>query len=68
VAEVYRRLALSGAGAVDPTAQQGDPLLRRALYFQAVEAARTPVQRLRFLRAIIDDARKSALFCRRRAR
>jgi len=59
MAEVYRRQSLSGAGVTDPSAQSADPLLRRALYFQAIEAARAPAQRLRFLRAILDDARRS---------
>jgi hypothetical protein len=57
VAEVYRGRALPRAGNADPAAS--DPLLRRALYFQAVEAARTPAQRARFLRALLDDARRS---------
>jgi hypothetical protein len=56
---VYRRQPLAGSGVADPSTQSADPLLRRALYFQAVEAARAPAQRLRFLRAIIDDARRS---------
>src|SRR6185503_3604405 len=62
VAEVYRRLALSGAGSTDPAAQQGDPLLRRALYFRAADVARAPAQRARFLRAILDDARRSGSY------
>ena len=62
VAEVYRRQALAGAGAVDPAAQQGDPLLRRALFFQAADVARAPAQRARFLRAILDDARRSGSY------
>jgi hypothetical protein len=59
LAEVYRRQSLSGAGVADPSAQSADPLLRRALYFQAIEAARAPAQRARFVRAIVDDARRS---------
>jgi hypothetical protein len=59
LAEVYRRQSLAGAGGADPAAQSADPYLRHALYFQAVEAARAPAQRLRFLRALLDDARKS---------
>ena len=59
VAEVYRRQSLAGAGVADPAAQSADPHLRHALYFQAIEAARAPAQRLRFLRAILDDARRS---------
>ena len=59
MAEIYRRQSLSGTGGADPAAQSGDPLLRRALYFKAVEAARAPAQRARFVRAIVDDARRS---------
>jgi hypothetical protein len=62
VAEVYRRLALSGAGSTDPAGQQGDPLLRRALYFRAADVAPAPAQRARFLRAILDDARRSGSY------
>ena len=62
VAEVYRRQPLSGIGSVDSAAQQGDPLLRRALFFQAADVARVPAQRARFLRAILDDARRSGSY------
>jgi hypothetical protein len=61
MAGVYRRQSLAGSRAADPSAASADPLLRRALYFQAVEAARTPAPRVRFLRAVIDDARRSGL-------
>ena len=61
VADVYRRQALSGAGSAEPAAQQGDPL-RRALYFRAADVARAPAQRARFLRAILDDARRSGSY------
>jgi hypothetical protein len=59
MAEVYRRQALAGADAADPGAQTDDPVLRHALYFQAIIAARTPAQRARFARALLEDARKS---------
>lgn len=59
LAEVYRRQPLSGAPGADPSAQSADALLRRALYFKAVEAARAPAQRARFVRAVLDEARKS---------
>ena len=62
MAEIYRRQPLSGAAGADPAAQPGDPLLRRALYFKAVEAARAPAQRARFVRAMVDDARKSGTY------
>lgn len=61
VAKLYGRQTLSGSPA-DPAAQGSDPLLRRALFFQAAEVARTPAQRARFLQAIIEDARKSGSF------
>ncbi len=59
VAEVYRRQSLPQVDHADPTARGADPLLRRALYFKAIEVARAPDQRARFLRAILDDARRS---------
>src|SRR5262245_10131368 len=61
VADVYRRQLLSGAGAADPAAASVDPLLRRALYFQAAELARAPAQRMRFAQAILEDARRSGM-------
>lgn len=57
VAAVYRRHAATGAGNADP--QSADPLLRRALFFRAIELAQAPAQRARFLRAMLDDARKT---------
>jgi hypothetical protein len=62
VADIYRRQSLAGGGAGDPTAQSVDPLLRRALYYQAADVARAPAQRARFVQAILDDARKSGSF------
>ncbi|MEZ0301382.1 MAG: hypothetical protein ACAH24_04900 [Hyphomicrobiaceae bacterium] len=62
VAKLYRSLSLSGRAAADPAAPGTDPLLRRALFFQAAEVARAPGQRARFLQAIIEDARRSGSF------
>lgn len=60
VADVYRRQSPSAAG-LDAGAASTDPLLRRAFYFRAAELARAPGQRTRFLRALLDDARRSGL-------
>jgi len=57
VAEIYRRLASSTTGNTDP--QSADPLLRRALFLRAAELAQAPAQRARFLRAMLDDARRT---------
>jgi hypothetical protein len=62
VVQTYRRQSLSGAGGIDPAAHHADPLLRRALFFQAADVARAPEQRARFLRAILDDARRSGSY------
>lgn len=62
VADVYRRQSLPGSGQADPAAAGAEPLLRRALYFKAFEAARAPAQKAKFLRAILDDARRSGFF------
>jgi hypothetical protein len=59
LAAIYRRHQLGGAGPADPAAASSEPLLRRALYFQAIEASRASQQRSRFLRAILDDARRT---------
>lgn len=59
IAEVYRRQPLTGSELADPTAHATDPLLRRALFFQAIELSRSPQQQARFMRAVLDDARKS---------
>lgn len=57
VADIYRRLASATAGNADP--QSADPLLRRAQFFRAAELAQAPAQRARFVRAMLDDARKT---------
>jgi hypothetical protein len=62
VAEAYRRQSLPGSGQANVAGAGGEPLLRRALYFKAVEAARAPGQKAKFLRAILDDARRSGSF------
>jgi hypothetical protein len=59
VAETYRRQSLSGTAPADPAAQATDPLLRRALFLQGIELSRSPAQQARFMRAMLDDARKS---------
>jgi hypothetical protein len=58
MAEIYRRTSLTGAGRVDAAMTTTDPGLRHALYFQAIEAARPGPQQARFLRAILEDARR----------
>ena len=58
MAEVYRGTSLTGAAGVDPAVTTADPALRHALYFQAIEAARPATQKARFLRAILEDARR----------
>ena len=61
VAEVYRRQSLSSVALADPAAHATDPLLRRALFFQAIELSRSPGQQARFMRAVLDDARKAGI-------
>ena len=58
MAEVYRGTSLTGAAGADPAVTTADPALRHALYFQAIEAARPATQKARFLRAILEDARR----------
>src|SRR5215831_3748493 len=62
MAQVYRRTSLTSAGGVDPGVTTTDPALRHALYFQAIEAARPGTQKARFLRAILEDARKRGAY------
>lgn len=62
VAAVYRRQSFSARDAGDSSAQHDDPLLRRALFFRAVEAARSPSERARMARAMLQDARRSGLY------
>jgi hypothetical protein len=59
VAEVYRRQSLSASALADPATHATDPLLRRALFFRATELSRSPAQQARFMRAVLDDARRS---------
>jgi hypothetical protein len=58
MAEAYRQTSLTGAGGVDPAVTTADPALRHALYFQAIKAARPAMQKARFLRAVLEDARR----------
>jgi hypothetical protein len=58
MAEVYRRTSLTNAGRVDAAVTASDSGLRRALYFQAIAAARPGTQQARFLRAMLEDARR----------
>ena len=67
VAEVYRRQSLAGAGGADPAAQSRRPDLRRALFFQAVEAARAPAQRRASCAPCSTMPAGPARTCRRRA-
>jgi hypothetical protein len=58
MAEVYRHTPLTSPGKRVPAAAVADGAVRHALYFQAMEAARSGSQRGRFLRAILQEARK----------
>jgi len=59
VADVYRRQSLSSGALAEPVTHATDPLLRRALFFRAIELSRSPAQQARFMRAVLDDAHKS---------
>ena len=61
LAGIYRLLP-AGPGATDPLTEQGEPLLRRAVLFKAVEAERTPMRKTRMVRALLDDARRNGLY------
>lgn len=52
VAEIYGRQSPGAAQA------EADPQLRRAFYFRAAGISPSPPQRARFLRALLDDARR----------
>lgn len=56
VAEVYRRQPEPSGRATANDA--GDPVLRRARLFRAVEATQAPDLKARLLRALLDDARR----------
>jgi hypothetical protein len=58
MAEVYRHTSLTSPGEGNPAAPIAEGAVRHALYFQAMEAARSGSQRGRFLRAILEGARK----------
>ena len=59
LAGIYR---LQPLPAGDPLTAQGEPLLRRAVLFKAVEAERTPMRKTRLARALLDDARRNGLY------
>jgi hypothetical protein len=59
VAETYQRRSLSGTALADPAVHAADPLLRRALFFRAIELSSSSAQQARFMRAMLDDAGRS---------
>lgn len=62
LADVYRALRAPPRDLTDPLGPGVDPLIRRALLFQAAEADRHPERRARLLRALLDDARQSGFY------
>jgi hypothetical protein len=56
-ADIYR-LQPQPSGRITPH-EAGDPVLRRAKLFRAVEATQAPELRARLLRALLDDARRA---------
>lgn len=59
VAGVYR-LQPEPSGKTTPS-EAGDPVLRRARLFRAVEATQAPDLKARLLRALLDDARRAGM-------
>ena len=62
LAGVYRALRFAPRDLAEPLARDTDPLIRRALMFQAAEAERHPERRARVLRAFLDDSRRSGSY------
>jgi len=62
LAGVYRTVRLQPNDLADPLGRGTDPLIRRALMFQAAEAERHPERRAEVLRAFLDDARRSGFY------
>lgn len=61
LASLYRAQTFSAAELADPLQAKTDQALRRALLFKAAEAERTPMRKIRIVRALLDDARRVGL-------
>lgn len=61
LAAVYGAQNVGAAELGDPAAGRGDPALRRAALFKAIEAERTPMRKVRLVRTLLDDARRAGL-------
>ncbi|MGE0765783.1 MAG: hypothetical protein AB7L90_04920 [Hyphomicrobiaceae bacterium] len=59
LAAAYRSAKFSESALAQPFAERQVPALQRALLFQAFEAGRTPNNKARFIRALLDEIRRS---------
>ena len=64
LAELYRTLGAQAAAEALLTtrADKADPAAHRASLFKAAEAERTPLKKVRLIRALLDDAKRSGLY------
>lgn len=60
--EVYHTQTIPPEALADPLRASVPPSLHRAALFKAAEAEQTPSKRTRFIRALIDDARRAGLW------
>ena len=64
LAGIYREVApaASSEALLSAGAAQGEPGLHRASLFKAAETERTPLKKVRLMRALLDDGRRSGLY------
>ena len=60
LADIYRS-APAGSQAGDLLSARGDPVLRRAQLFKAIEGERTPMRKARLARTLLDEGRRAGL-------
>jgi len=62
LARAWHTQRFSAADLADPLSARADASGRRALLFQAAEMERSPARRAAFLRALLDEARRTGLY------
>ena len=64
LAELYQALGAQAApeALLAANATKADPPLHRAALFKAAEAERTPLKKVRIMRALLDDAKRAGLY------
>jgi hypothetical protein len=60
--EIYRAMVFPTADIAEALGSKAEPVVRRALLFKAAEVERTPLKKVRVVRALLDDAKRVGLY------